>query len=52
MGGEVKQRHHIKAMVISAIFLVVCIGFIMWLKGQAAQTAHPRGSGSGGCEKH
>ncbi len=30
-----------KAMVISAIFLVVCISFIMWLKGQAAQKPIP-----------
>jgi hypothetical protein len=28
-------------MIISAIFLVVCISFIMWLKGQAAQKPIP-----------
>lgn len=41
MGGEIKQRHHIKAMVITAVFLIACISFIMWLKGQAAQQPVP-----------
>jgi hypothetical protein len=40
MGG-IKQRHHLKAMIFSAVFLVVCISFIMWLKEQAAQQPVP-----------
>jgi hypothetical protein len=39
--GEIKKRHHLKAMIFSAVFLVVCISFIMWLKEQAAQQPVP-----------
>jgi hypothetical protein len=42
MAGEVKQRHHMKAMIITAIFLVVAIGFIMMLKGQAERQPIPK----------
>ena len=41
MGGAVKQRHHLKAIIFSAVFLVVCISFIMWLKEQAARQPMP-----------
>jgi hypothetical protein len=41
MGGEIRKRHHLKAMIFSAVFLVVCISFIMWLKEQAAQQPVP-----------
>ena len=41
MGGEIKQRHHIKAMVASGLVLIVCVFFIMWLKGQATQQPVP-----------
>jgi hypothetical protein len=43
--GEVKQRHHIKAMVFSAVFIVACIAFVMWLKGQAEQQPIPTKKG-------
>ena len=42
MAGEVKQRHHMKAMIITAIFLVVAIGFIMMLKGEAERQPIPK----------
>jgi hypothetical protein len=41
MGGAVKQRHHLKAIIFSAVFLVVCISFMMWLKEQAARQPMP-----------
>ena len=41
MGGEIKQRHHMKAMILSGLVLIVVIFFIMWLKGQAAQQPVP-----------
>lgn len=41
MAGEVKQRHHMKAMIIAVIFLVVAIGFIMMLKGEAQKQPVP-----------
>jgi hypothetical protein len=41
MGGEIRQRHHLKAMLFTGVFLVVCIFFIMWLKEQAAQQPVP-----------
>jgi hypothetical protein len=41
MSGEIKQRHHIKAMIFAGLFLIVCISFIMWLKDQSAQQPVP-----------
>ncbi len=41
MGGEIKQRHHLKAMIFTGVVLVVAIGFIMYLKEQAAQQPVP-----------
>jgi hypothetical protein len=41
MAGAIKQRHHLKAMIFSAIFLIVCIFVIMWLKEQAARQPVP-----------
>ena len=41
MGGEIKQRHHLKAMIFTGIVLVVAIGFIMYLKEQAAKQPVP-----------
>jgi hypothetical protein len=41
MGGEIKQRHHIKAILFTGIFFIICITFFMWLKDQAAQQPVP-----------
>ena len=41
MGGQVKQRHHLKAMLISGLLLIVVIIFIMWLKGEAERQPIP-----------
>ncbi|MBA4389586.1 MAG: hypothetical protein C0399_01440 [Syntrophus sp. (in: bacteria)] len=41
MGEGIKKRHHMKAMIITALFLIVSISFIMWLKEQAAQRPVP-----------
>jgi hypothetical protein len=41
MGGEVKQRHHVKAMALTGLVLIVSVCFIMWLKGQADQQPVP-----------
>jgi len=41
VGGEIKQRHHIKAMIFTGLFFVICISFIMWLKEQAARQPVP-----------
>ncbi|MHB8109213.1 MAG: hypothetical protein ACYDHW_04170 [Syntrophorhabdaceae bacterium] len=41
MAGEIKQRHHLKAMIITIIVLAAAIGFIMMLKGQAAKQPIP-----------
>ena len=42
---QVKQRHHIKAMIFSAVFIVACIAFVMWLKGEAEQQPVPISKG-------
>jgi hypothetical protein len=42
MGGQIKQRHHMKAMIVSGLVLIVVIFFIMWLKGQAEQQPVPK----------
>jgi hypothetical protein len=41
MGGEIKHRHHMKAMIVTGLMLIVCVSFIMWLKGQADQQPVP-----------
>jgi hypothetical protein len=41
MAGGIKQRHHMKAMMFTGVFLVICVFFIMWLKDQAAQQPVP-----------
>ncbi len=41
MAGEIRKRHHLKAMIFAGGFLVICITFIMWLKDQAAQQPVP-----------
>jgi hypothetical protein len=41
MGGAIKQRHHLKAMIFAGSFLIIAISFIMWLKDQAAQKPIP-----------
>jgi hypothetical protein len=41
MGGEIKKRHHLKAMIFTGVVLVVSIGFIIWLKEQAARQPVP-----------
>ena len=41
MSGAIKQRHHIKAMIFTGTFFIICIGFIMWLKDRAAQQPIP-----------
>jgi hypothetical protein len=41
MGGEIKQRHHLKAILFTGVVLIICVGFIMWLKEQAAQQPVP-----------
>jgi hypothetical protein len=41
MGGTIKQRHHLKAMIISGLLLIVVIFFIMWLKGEAERQPVP-----------
>ncbi|HOC45515.1 MAG: hypothetical protein PHT96_07855 [Syntrophorhabdaceae bacterium] len=41
MGKEIRQRHHMKAMIITVIFLAVAIGFIMMLRGQAERQPIP-----------
>jgi hypothetical protein len=42
MGGAIKQRHHLKAMIVSGLLLIVVIFFIMWLKGEAERQPAPR----------
>jgi len=44
MGGEIKQRHHMKAMIISGLVLIVAIFFIMWIKSQADLQPVPAGA--------
>lgn len=41
MGGEIKQRHHVKAMLFTGLAMIICIGIIMYLKEQAAQQPIP-----------
>jgi hypothetical protein len=41
MAGGVKQRHHLKAMIFAGGFLIICITFMMWIKGQAAKQPVP-----------
>jgi hypothetical protein len=41
MGGAIKQRHHLKAMIFAGVFLIIAISFMMWLKDQAAQQPIP-----------
>ena len=41
MGGAIKQRHHLKAMIVSGLLLIVVIFFIMWLKGEAERQPVP-----------
>jgi hypothetical protein len=41
MGGEIRQRHHVKAMMLTGLVLIVSVFFIMWLKGQAEQQPVP-----------
>jgi hypothetical protein len=41
MGGEVRKRHHVKAMMLTGLILIVSVSFIMWLKGQADQQPVP-----------
>jgi hypothetical protein len=41
MGGEIKQRHHLKAMLISGLVLIVVVFVIMSLKGQADKAPVP-----------
>jgi hypothetical protein len=48
MGGAVKQRHHIKAIIFTSLFLVVCIWFIMWLKEQSAKQPIPVSTAANG----
>ncbi len=41
MAGEIKQRHHLKAMVFTGLTLIICVFLVMWIKGQAAQQPIP-----------
>jgi hypothetical protein len=41
VGETIKKRHHVKAIVFTAIVMVVSIWFVMWLKEQAAQQPVP-----------
>jgi hypothetical protein len=41
MSGEIKKRHHLKAMIFAGVVLIVSIWFIMWLKDQAAKQPVP-----------
>lgn len=41
MGGAIKQRHHLKAMIFAGSFLIIAITFIMWLKGEAERQPIP-----------
>ncbi|MEN6616349.1 MAG: hypothetical protein ABFD12_07300 [Syntrophorhabdus sp.] len=41
MGGQVGQRHHMKAILFSAGFIVICIMFVMWLKDEAQKKPVP-----------
>jgi hypothetical protein len=41
MGGGIRQRHHLKAMLFTGAALIICVGFIMWLKDQAARQPVP-----------
>ena len=44
MAGEIKQKHHLKAMLFAGIVLVVAVGFMMWLKDEAARQPVPTDS--------
>jgi hypothetical protein len=41
MGGEIKHRHHLKAILFTGIAMIICITVIMWLKEQAAKQPVP-----------
>ena len=41
MAGEIKQRHHMKAIIVTGFMPIVCIFFFMWLKGQAERQPIP-----------
>lgn len=41
MAGEVKQRHHLKAILYCGGFFIIVLAFVMWLQGQAQQQPVP-----------